>query len=44
MAKLGLKYFMLSGQAKSLYRQFWKTIVKIPDGMTREEVGNQVRS
>ena len=44
MGKLGLKYFMLSKQALDLYRQFCKTIVKIPDGTTREEVRTQVRS
>ena len=44
MPKLPLKYFILSSQSKTLYRQFWKVIVKIPDSITREDVGNQVRS
>ena len=42
MRKLGLKYFMLSQQALSLYRQFWKVINKAPEG-SRGELRLQVR-
>lgn len=42
MRKLGLKYFMLSQQALSLYRQFWKAIGRAPEG-SREELRQQVR-
>lgn len=42
MRKFGLKYFMLSQQALSLYRQFWKVTGRAPEG-SRAELRQQVR-
>jgi len=36
MPPLDLKHFLLSAQALSLYRQFFKVIHKIPDSGTRK--------
>jgi hypothetical protein len=42
--KFNLKYFLLSQQSLTLYRQFIKVISKIPDHQTKDELHNQVRS
>lgn len=44
MKKFNLKYFLLSQQSLILYRSFMKTIQKIPDPQTKEEIANQVRT
>jgi hypothetical protein len=43
MKKLGLKYFLLSQKALTLYRQFIKSIAKAPDAQTKSELHQQVR-
>lgn len=40
----GLKYFMLSHQSLMLYRDFMKTIAKIPDQETQSEIKSQVKN
>lgn len=41
--KFNLKYFILSQQSLTLYRQFYKIISKIGDSQTRGELYGQVR-
>ena len=39
-----IKFFILSGQSLSLYRQFMKIIYRIDDQSLREDVKRQVKS
>lgn len=43
MKKFNLKYFILSQQSLTLYREFMKLIQKIPDNQTKRDLHTQVR-